>query len=68
MTNALHEPELMVIREGILARTPNGHRFRFGVVGRDEAEARRRFDEACERWATWAALTEERLRAERRQS
>lgn len=61
----LCEPEVMAIREGILARTPDGHRFRFGVVGQDEAEARRRFDEALVEVAHWAALTEERLQADR---
>lgn len=58
------DPEIMTIKAGILARTPEGHRFRFAVVGQDEAEARRLFDEALERVEKLAVLTEERLRAE----
>jgi hypothetical protein len=63
MSNPLCEPQIMTIQEGVLARTPSEHAFPIGVVGRDEAEARQRFNEALERWEKWATLTEQRLQA-----
>lgn len=44
------EPRLMRCRRGWLALTPKDHPYRVGVIGADEAEARRRFTVALESW------------------
>jgi len=44
------EPDVRHAAIGWLASTPSDHPYRIGVVGRDEQEARRRFDAAMAAW------------------
>lgn len=57
------EPDIMEVRAGVLARAPRDYPYRIGVVGRDESEARRRFEAALARWAELHELVEEERRA-----
>ena len=56
------EPDISQVKAGVLATTPPDYPYRFGVIGRDEAEARRRFTAALARWAELHELIEEERR------
>ena len=55
------EPDIRSLRSGVLATAPRDFPYRIGVVGQDEAEARRRFSAA---WEAWSEL-HDRVEAER---
>lgn len=44
------EPDVREVVAGWLATTPKDHPYRIGVLGTDEAQARRRFVDALEGW------------------
>ena len=56
------EPDITQARAGVQATAPPDYPYRIGVVGHDEAEARRRFSAAL---AAWGVL-HDRIEEERR--
>ena len=56
------EPDISQARAGVQATAPPDYPYRIGVVGHDEAEARRRFAAALAGWAELHELIEEKRR------
>ena len=61
MTLRSCEPDIRLVRGGILATAPRDYPYRIGVIGQDEDEARRLFSAA---WEAWSEL-HDRVEAER---
>jgi hypothetical protein len=57
----LCDPVLVRVPQGWMATTPHDHAYRIGTVGRDQQEARARFEAAL---LAWSEL-DDRVRAER---